>query len=1108
MSDIFGGNATGSDGPSAYDIAQNQAFNDAIVNINNTIAGSSVNLSPIYGRLDGLDASQLAQDAVTATKLPITTFNTFSADLDTYKTGVDDTLTQYFNAFQGITTEQGVQNGRLTALENNVASGYVTQADLYVYQTTQNIIDSSQDSKLDDLYNRLGNPNGNTVDLGPLTTRVTAIEAEQITQNQAINTKATTAYVDFKSNLLQTNIDDKVPIDTYAGDLLSVTDRLSAVESVNATQTTNINAKLNTTSFNNFLVTQGGVDGLQNNRLTAIEGTLGNFSTTASRITVTQPEHNLQAWLDADVVVTEGQNLDIGTLQAKVSILEDAVINNPPTVAISQVTGLQTNLTSLQSQITTDVNALDTHKTTSAAHTAANISNTPIANLTQLGGVNVQTALTALGAKVDQITVNSTGFTSFGTTLLTNWYGAANTLAIPSNMFMPNFVSNDEISTAVTGNRGSVLWGINQNLARTSNVGFKSLRLGSKFVGGATAAGSSDTARTTWDFSIASNLGTATDANYFRINPWRISFYSPYGIQNNVWSVRGPQTSTDNTTYMVVANGMTLTDTAGSYFKTFESIVSDLALHTTGISTLNTNVAGLTGTVNSFQTSITNNTNSINILSSQLASLDSSTNSRFNALSTSVVTSTVSTNEFNTRAINMRPMINISNDLIGTNFSISQDGPAATTSTPVFSISNEGGVLINGNYCITKERTIFATQYVIGNSTVIDSNKNALFNQLTLPGMVYNGNTWIANGNIGFLDNNRNVNGANVAFQQLLNSSGQAIITTAGEIISRQTITCNNAPADNIAFSVYDNNGSLTSYIKNGGTSFIGPLYCNADTRSIEVRDSVGFTMAISSNNSIANNDPGSCDVVLGKNNTLSGSLTAFLGQKTRTVVGYNNIISETRSAVIGSNNNFTESVNGRTVCILGNNWFSSDIWANDTQTAQQGHYILLGQGSDLTNASCFVTIGNGIRMPTSSSGFPLYARAPTSGIAVIPTAQHSVTLTKGASARKYKKDINLIPSGTFTIDDMPNPVVYRLKETNDLETGVIADDVKGPWEGFVYKINGEPEAYDYARSVVGLYDIIRQLGHNALEKDEKISALELRVQNLENMMRELLKLE
>lgn len=1092
MSDIFGGNNTGgSEGPSSYDISQNQAFNDAIANVNATIAGSSVNLAPLIARLDSHDLDITDIGLQMLTKVDKTVYDAKMAENQAYFDSVDSTFNLIYDSIAPITAEQTTQNNRLTALEGNIASGYVTNADLYVYQTTQNIIDTSQDSKIDDLYARLGG-SGGTVDLGPLNTRVTAIEAEQITQNQAINTKATVAYVDFKSGLLQTNIDDKVPLDAYTADLLNTIGRLSAVESTSASNTSTINGKVNTTTYNAGLISQGGVDLAQNNRLTAIEGTLGNFSTTASRINVTQPEGNLQAWLDADVVVTEGQNLDIGTLQAKVSILEDAVINNPPTIAISQVTDLQTNLTSLQNQITTDVNSLATHKTTTGAHTAVNISNTPIANLTQLGGNNVQSALTALGAKVDQITVNSTGFTSFGTTLLTNWYGAANVLAIPSNMFMPNFVSNDEISTAITGNRGSVIWNINQGLNRISNVGFKSLRLGSKFVGGSgtTAAGSSDTLRTTWDFSIASNLSADTTANYFRINPWRMSFYSPYGIQNNVWSVRGPQTSTDNTTYMVVANGMTLTDTAGSYFKTFESIVSDLALHTTGISTLNINVTALTGTVNSFNSAIATNTTNISTNTTQISALNSLIETNAAALA-----NTLNTKVVNCEAISMKPVINNSGDLSGLNFSITQQGPAAESTEIVFGVSNRGAVYQKNGFVIGSDSTIFGKQYNIGSNVVIDTNANGRFNQLTVgSNFSYNGSTWITDGGQSFLDSSRNVNGRDVRCVRLINNLGQTLVSSSGEIISNQTITCNNNVGTNTAFSVYDIIGNLTTKIQNDGTASIGGLIHDPSTFSLGIRGSFGYPMVISSNNSIDNNGTTSEDIVLGKNNQLLGGLTGFLGQKRRVVVGYNNKMTETRSVVCGSNNSFDEFKDGRTVCILGNNWFSSDIWANDAQVAQQGHYILLGQGSDLTNAACFVTIGNGLRIPTSSSGFPLYARAPDSGVTTIPTAQHSVTLTKGASARKYKKDINLIPTGTFTIDDMPEPVVYRLKETNDLETGVIADDVKGPWEGFVYKINGEPEAYDYARSVVGLYDIIRQ-------QDQ-------RIKNLENMMREFLKLE
>lgn len=1102
MSDIFGGNNTGGEGPSSYDIFQNESFNTAITAINNTIAGSTVNLAPLTARLDSHDLDIIDIGLQMLTKVDKTVYDAKMAEIQTYNDGVDSTFNLIYDSVGVITGEQTTQNNRLTALEGNIASGYVTHAEQYAYATSQQVINESQDTKIDDLYVRIGGP-GQTVDLGPLNTRLDSLEAQDIVHTAAINTKATVAYVDFKSNLLQTNIDDKVPLDAYTADLLNTVGRLTAVESTSASNTTAINTKVNTTSFNSQIVSQGSVDSTQNSRLTAIEGTLGNFSTSANRINVTQPEQNLQSWLDADVVVTAGQNIQIGTLEAKVSILEDAVINNPTTVEISQVNGLQTNLTSLQSQITTDTNALATHKTTTGAHTAANISNTPITNLTQ-SQFTVQKALEAINSRVDLVQINSTGFTSYTNTLLTNWGGAANVLAIPSSMTMPNYVANDETSGTILGNRGSVLWNIDQNLSRTSNSGFKTLRLGSKFPANATALSSSDTAMQTWDFSLSNTITPGSlGSNYYRQNPWRMSYYNPYSSAvETIWSIRGPQFSGDTSGIrMIVDTNMVLTDVSNTISMRFVDMMLGINNNTITVGNNTIAIGNINTTLGNTNTTVSSHSSSIATLTTNVANLQSQV-AAINPSNYVVIGSTTSLNQLTCTS----------------NIGSSVDG---VLSNGVY-FDNQGRIQQRTRTILDASGNIYANRLLGGiNNTNEDSLR--LFDYTGHLAFSANNQSFSCSTGVLF-DSLKNVNANNLNCSSLTQGSVERIdsfgryilndnilnadrtrvvVNTLGEINSPYINIVNNQLNGGYAFEVSSSLGK-TSYIKYDGECRFGDsLIVNngISVRGDIVRTDAGTGSFISiCRNNIISNIPTLVDVndiVLGYNNILGGSFNSpFTGQRNSVIVGAGNRTNSSRSTIIGTNNTL-ENTMLSSFYVLGYGWDMGHLGSQE----HPADYVLLGNGlNENANNLVFVTIGGGMRLPTGSTGYSVYLTPQTVENDLYP-GNNALSFTRGVSARKYKKEIEEIPTGTFKLDEL-NPMVYTLKDSNSREVGLIADDLMGTsWQPFVVQMNGEVESLNYSHMITGLVDVIKQ-------QDKKINDLTLRMELMENLIRNYVKLE
>ena len=1091
MSNIFGdGTDNSGNTATAYDLMQNTVFNQAISDLQNSIAGSTVNLNPIIARLDAIDVDQVTQNNNIATKLNTSTYNTDKAELTSWRGGVDASYTSLFNEIGAIETVNTTQNNRLTALENNVASGYVTNSQFYTYGTTQQVINDSQDAKIDDIYNRLGGT-GQTVDLGPINTAIADLQFSQAIQDGLIASKPSLGYVEDNIAILQGGIDSKVSQINYNSDKTSIINRLNSIESVNTSQDTAISGKLNISTYNTDKSAQTTLDNAQNLRLTSLENSIqGN------RVLLTQPTYNnVQNFVTAqDVFNSDIQNsVDLAT--ARISLLEGAVTD--PTVSIGNVTNLQTNLTSLQTQINSNSTALSTHINSNPSHAASSISNTPITNLTQTV-FNVQNALQSINARIDTVTVNSTGFTAYGNTFLQNFYTSANTLAIPNNMFMPNFVSNDEISTAITGNRGSVLWGINQNLTRTSNVGFNSIRLNSKFTGGSstTATSSNDTNRTTWDFSIATNLATASGSNYFRINPWRISYYSPYGINNSVWSVRGPQSSTDNSTYMVVDSGMILTDTNATYFKSFSSIVSDIALNTSTMSAISTTVTSLNSTVVSNTNQINNNTNAINTLSGNIISL----NNTINAVSS------------------------VANNAIQSN---STGALISLTCSNAVGASSDGNML-NGAYFDSqgrikqRSRTILdASGNIYGNRILggISNTTEDSFRLFDFSGNLafsVNHNSFSGTNGVIF-DSSRNINGNSVNCFELkqngveridsggryilndnvLNASkNRVVINTLGEINSPYIRLENNTfGGSGFAFEAQSSLGSY-SYIKYDGSCRFGDSLIIGN--GISVRGDVvrtdagtGSFIAISRGNQILNIPTlvDVNDVVLGYNNVSGGSWTsAYGGQRNNVIVGAGNRTNASRCAIIGTNN-VLENTLQSSFFVLGYGWNMAQLTGSVEHAAD---YILLGNGlNENSNNALYMTIAGGDRMPTGSSGYSVYLNNSSSGN-LLPT--NGLTFFRGVSAKKYKKEILAIPTGTFKLDEL-NPVVYTLKDSGARECGFIADDLMGTsWQPFVVQMNGEVEALNYQHMVTGLVDVVKQ-------QQKLIEALKSDLTNLINLV-------
>jgi hypothetical protein len=1108
MSNIFGdGTDSSGNAATAYDLMQNTVFNQAITDLQNSIAGSTVNLNPIISRLDAIDIEQVTQNNNIATKLNTSTYNTDKAELTGWRGGVDDTFTQFFNEIGAIEAVDLTQNNRLTALENNVASGYVTNSQFYTYETTQQVINDSQDAKIDDIYSRLGGT-GQTVDLGPINTAISDLQFSQSVQDGLIASKPSLGYVEDNIAILQGGINSKVSQIIYDAEHTSVINRLNTIDVDQLTQNTAIAGKLNISTYNTDKSAQTTLDNTQNSRLTTLE-----TSMPANKITLSQPQYNNVQYYTTiqDLFNTDIQNLvDLHT--ARISILEDA--NTDPTIAISNVTNLQTNLTSLQSQINSNSTNLSAHINSNPSHAASSISNTPIANLTQTA-FNVQNALQSMNARIDTVTVNSTGFTAYGNTFLQNFYTSANTLSIPNNMFMPNFVGNDAGAAAITGNRGSVLWGINQNLTRTSNVGFKTIRVGSRYAINDTAGTGSDANGTSWDFAIANTINPGSLAqNYYRLNPWRMEYVNPYSsATETIFSIRGPQFSGDTSSKMIVETNMILTDTSNTFSKTFTSIISDIALNTSTTSAISATVTSLNSTVTSNTNQINNNTNAINTLSVNITSLNNTVNTVSSVANNAIQSNSVAS----LYRLNCLDAVGASSDgniLNGAYFD-SQGRIIQRTRTILDASGNIYGKRLLGGVSNTNEDSFRLFDYAGNlafsannnsfsgtNGVIFDSSRNINGNSVNCSELKQNGVERIDSGGRIILNDN------------VLNASkNRVVINTLGEISSPYLRLENNQFSGGFAFEAESSLGSY-SYIKYDGSCRFGESLIVGN--GISVRGDIvrtdagtGSFIPISRNNQILNIPTlvDVNDVVLGYNNVIGGNWTSpFGGQRNVSICGAGNRTNGARSAIIGTNN-VLENTLTSSFFVLGYGWNMNDIKRPISLTEQAGDFILLGNAQNENSANpLFVTIGGGMRMPSGAQGFSVYLANASSGVTDVLPAGPSLTFTRGVSAKKYKKEIEEIPTGTFKLDEL-KPVVYTLKDSGAREVGFVADDLMGTsWQPFVVQMNGEVEALNYQHMVTGLVDVIKQQQKLIDCIDEDNCNLEARVSRLEKIVNDLLK--
>lgn len=1074
MSNIFGdGTESSGTGATSYDLLQNNTFNAAINDLNNAIASSTVNLNPILFRLNQIDSDQVAQNYDISLKLNTSSYNTDKTELTSWRDGVDTTLTTFFNEFTSLESGQTTQNNRLTALESNIASGYVTNSQLYAYQTTQQIVNDSQDSKIDDLYNRLGGT-GPTVDLGPLTTRVTALEFSDGVQNTNIASKASLAAF----NTLSTAVDGKVNSDTYSADIVNINNSLSGINSSINTINLSLSAKVNVAAYNNDKTGQNLLDTSQNNRLTALE-----TSIQGNKVLLSQPTYNnVQNFVNLqDTFNTDIQNgVDLNS--ARISLLEGSITN--PTITISNVTGLQTNLTNLQTNINTVQTNLSNHIIASSAHTAASISNAPITGLTQTS-FNVQNALASLSGRIDVINLNSTGFSAYGQTALVNFYTSASSNSLPNTLLGSNYQGNSEIQQITTTSRANLLWNINQSLTRSADVGFKSLRLGSKFVVNSSAADNADTNVTTWDFAIS--RGDSASANYLRINPWRFALNSFYNA-NNHFSIIGPQFLGDTSSKMIVENNMILTNVSGTFSKSFSSIVSDLSANTTLANNLNTNVSILTVTVNNLTSTVSNNTEGLNTLNGIVGNLQS------NMVTSNSVASFI------------------------TSISSNQSGVAANlteyNSGNWTYLDSVGRLVSKGVTMIDGSKNIYGHRLLGG----INNNNEDSFRLFDFNGnLVFNANnTNIFAGGQLFFDSNRNINSNSIKTTSLLvgndeiidgngaihlhnfiisGNGSRVIVDTVGSIDSPQVFIKNEFAPNGFGLSI---DGSNPSYIKFDGTAKIGDVTIN---NGIKLKNDLIVTDATNTiypirRNCVVEGIGGqfdNTDTLLGFNNTAKGAFTSSLGgNKSRVIVGYQNRINAPLSVICGSGNAMDDSGETNHVYIIGNNWSDTDLRIT-SGLKNNSNYICLGNASNDNNVAgsgTFLMIAGGSRIPQGSfSSSVSFVSASNGWDTVVPGINRPGSdiycMIKSVSARKYKENIKNIPDKSFKIEEL-NPVRYNVKSTGREEIGFVADDLVGTsWNDFVVYEKNDVEGIAYNMMVVGLVDVIKQLQKRieALEK-------------------------
>lgn len=369
MSDIFGGGGQGDNnggsGPSAYDIAQDST----ITTIQNTIAGSNVDLNPIIARLDIIDADQVIQNTnisnnTSSIASHTTSINSLQSQI-TAAVAVNTTqtsdiaarvLTSVYDAGQ-LVQDQAIVQRLLTSTYNidkaaqdtinsNVASSIANKLDTSVYNSfisSYNTAEANQDSRLTLLEQ--GNTTG--VSQGQFNTYVDGQADVNDALNAAILTKLdTSVYNAYTVN--QTGIDN-------AQDA-AINSKVS--QSTYDTNKTNTDAaiasKVNTTTFTTFVSNQNNIDSLQDAQLVLLETSVSNKLDTSlytsDKLLTDAAISFLNSSLNANDTLTASIDTRVGVLEARTY---PQTATQTPINSIVGVSGtnVQAALASLQTNI-------------------------------------------------------------------------------------------------------------------------------------------------------------------------------------------------------------------------------------------------------------------------------------------------------------------------------------------------------------------------------------------------------------------------------------------------------------------------------------------------------------------------------------------------------------------------------------------------------------------------------------------------------------------------------------------------------------------------------------------------------------------------------------